>query len=61
MRRDIHQHYKQLTDSERRAVDDAFRFLLRDLEAHGVRLVGDDRAERAIDAVARAVIESRDA
>jgi hypothetical protein len=56
----IHLFYDQLTQDERAALDDAFRDMMRALSSGGVaRIIGDDRAERAINACARAIIESR--
>lgn len=58
---DLHHHYDQLTDQERGFVDrvcgrDTFKLALE----FNIVLRGDDTAERAVDAVARWVIESRD-
>lgn len=64
MRQDIHFHYDQLTQMERDFVDQTFRDIFKEIQdyrMHGVRLIGDDKCERAIDALARALIESRDA
>jgi hypothetical protein len=55
----IHHHYDQLTPREKIAVDCAFGAALGVLRAERVLFAGDDRAERAIDALARMVIESR--
>lgn len=58
----IHQHYEQLLDHERAFVDRIFsaREMWSAAKIHYVPLAGDDRIERAVDALARAVIESRD-
>jgi len=65
MRHSIHHHYDQLTDKERRFVDDVFSMgrgaAMAELADYwGVPLKGDDTVERAVDALARAVIESRE-
>jgi len=59
MRHSIHHHYEQLTDDERKFVDDALSDMHPLARQHAVPLVGDDRVERVVDALARAVIESR--
>jgi hypothetical protein len=59
MRQAIHHHYDQLTVKERRFVDDAMNEVFSVAKQRFVPLAGDDRAERAADALARAVIESR--
>lgn len=61
MRQPIHYHYDQLTDEERAFVDEMFtpRRMYFLAKAHKIDLAGDDRIERAVDALARAVIESR--
>lgn len=57
----MHTYYSQLTDNERKFVDSLFSrqgaFGL--AAAFDVPLAGDDRIERAVDAMARVVIESR--
>jgi len=55
----IHFHYNKLTPSERVFVDAAFVEVFALAKANGVKLVGDDRVERAVDALAQAVLESR--
>jgi hypothetical protein len=56
----IHHHYDQLTKRERDIVDWFFRSdNFKQAEHYGVPLAGDDRIERVVDAMARAVIESR--
>jgi hypothetical protein len=61
MRQSIHHHYEQLTDVERLFVDTVFDGkVMYELAANaGIPLKGDDTVERAVDALARAVIESR--
>lgn len=60
MRQSIHHHYDQLTPKERAFVDVTFdRALYQNAQVYEVPLAGDDRVERAVDALARAVIESR--
>jgi hypothetical protein len=61
MRQPVHHHYEQLTDKERQFVDNVFdgRHLYQQARFFDVPLAGDDRVERAVDALARAVIESR--
>jgi DNA-binding MurR/RpiR family transcriptional regulator len=56
----IHHHYDQLTKRERDITDWFFRpDNFRQAEHYGVPLAKDDRIERAVDALARAIIESR--
>ena len=67
MRQAIHHHYEQLTADETRWVDDVFAEIMASEQSAGEwafpgtrpPLAGDDRVERAVDALARAVIESR--
>lgn len=61
MRQSVHHHYEQLTDAERKLVDIIFdgKVLYETAQSLGVPLAGDDRVERAADALARAIIESR--
>jgi hypothetical protein len=59
MRKAIHHHYVQLTEVECRFVDTVFKDVFKCADDHSVPLAGDDRVERAVDALARAVIESR--
>jgi hypothetical protein len=61
MRQAIHHHYDQLTTNERNFIDAVFDKGFYELAADlCVPLAGDDRVERAVDALARAVIESRE-
>lgn len=59
MRRSIHHHYEQLTEYEREFVDAAFSDVDSVARHYRVPLLGNDILERAVDALARAVIESR--
>jgi hypothetical protein len=68
MRTNIHEHYDQLTDDERTFVNDAMKEIFalakfnphsRDVNTFSPELNGADPAERAADAIARWVIESR--
>lgn len=61
MRQDPHHNYRQLTDQERAFVDRMFdgKTMYELASEMGIPLAGDDRVERAVDALARAVIESR--
>ena len=60
MRQPVHYHYEQLTTAERNFVDEVFsRDIYDAADAFGIPLAGDDRVERAVNALARAVIESR--
>jgi hypothetical protein len=61
MRQTPHHHYDQLTDWERQFVDKVFdgKNLYAMANAMGIPVAGDDRMERAVDALARCVIESR--
>lgn len=63
MRQSIHHHYDQLTAAERDWVDGIFAEIIATPLGQEGRppLAGDDRTERAVDALARAVIESREA
>ena len=58
----MHHYYNQLTEQEREAVDqmaaDCFTCAREDYD---ISLAGDDRAEWAVDALARWMIESRGA
>jgi hypothetical protein len=62
MRQPVHHHYEQLTERERGFVDTIFdgKTLYELASKMGIPLAGDDRVERAVDALARAVIESRE-
>ena len=62
MRQAIHHYYDQLADHERAFVDMIFdgKMLFTEADRAGIRLVGDDRVERAVDALARAGIECRE-
>jgi hypothetical protein len=51
--------YDQLTEAERKAIDDGYRQLHIALSSHLVFIAGDDRAERVVDAIATGVIASR--
>ena len=60
MRPSIHHYYDQLNAQEIKFVDLVFERVIYEANyKHGVPLAGDDRVERAVDALARAVIESR--
>lgn len=59
MRQSIHHNYSQLTEAETAFVDEIFREVHTVASLQGIPLAGDDRVERAVDALARAVIESR--
>ena len=61
MRQSIHHHYEQLAEKERAFVDAIFdgKAMYELAQQHGVPLAGDDRVERAVEALAKAVIESR--
>ena len=61
MRTNIHRNYDLLTNNERNFVDDCFRRVFKAASTFNVRIVGDDRIERAVDALALAVLESRPA
>ncbi len=58
----IHKHYDTLLNHELAFVDHVFdaNELYLQARLYGVPLAGDDRIERAVEALARAVIESRD-
>jgi len=55
----IHHHYDQLTEKERSFVDEVFSDAYPKARAYGVNLTNCDDAERAVDAFARFVIQSR--
>ena len=61
MRQAIHHHYSQLTEHEREFVDRMFdgKHMYELANEMGIILANDDRIERAVDALARAIIESR--
>ena len=61
MRQSIYAHYSQLTLNEVNFVDAVFdgKAMFELAQTYGIPLAGDDRIERAVDALARAVIESR--
>lgn len=63
MRQSIHHHYALLSRAETAFVDEVFSAanLWSLAKSHNVPLNGDDTIERAVDALARAVIESRPA
>lgn len=56
----IHEHYDQMTDQGRAAVDEAFRAMRQSLRISGYSgLANDDNAERMVNAIAKYVIDSR--
>lgn len=55
---DLHIHYDRLSAPQREAVDEAFKGVFDVLKLRGVTLAGDDRAERAVDALAAAILAS---
>lgn len=59
MRQSIHHHYERLNDEETDFVDWVFSDVHDKARKAGIPLKGDDTVERAVDALARAVIESR--
>jgi hypothetical protein len=59
MRQSIHHHYEKLNDSEHDFVDWVFADVHDKARKAGIPLAGNDILERAVDAFARAVIESR--
>lgn len=61
MRQSIHHHYNQLTKAEANYVDEFFREAYPFAKQLSIAIAGDDRMERAVDAFARMVIESRPA
>jgi hypothetical protein len=56
----LHHHYDQLTDKERNIVDVAFRAANRVLVESGMRIAGDDTAERVVDAIAAGILDTRE-
>lgn len=60
MRLSIHHYYDQLNEQELTFVDLVFERVIQEAaHKYSVPLAGDGRLERAVDALARAVIESR--
>ena len=59
MRQGIHHHYEQLNNEETDFVDWVFADVHDKAREAGVPLAENDILERAVDALARAVIESR--
>jgi hypothetical protein len=55
----FHLYYKQLTDWEKLFVDDQFRAMIREAKIAGVKLDNCDKAEIAVDAISKWIIESR--
>lgn len=58
MRKNIHEHYDQLGDGMREAVDNAYRAMTAELADYGLLIAGDDTAERVVDAIARGVLDT---
>jgi hypothetical protein len=56
----LHHYYDQLTDKEREAVDQMATVCFATARAYTMVLDGSDPAERAVDALSRWVIESRE-
>lgn len=54
----LHYHYDQLTDKQRELVHDIMGQAFELAREMGVKLLGDDRAEFATDALAKWIIES---
>ncbi|MHA2219714.1 MAG: hypothetical protein ACXACY_27720 [Candidatus Hodarchaeales archaeon] len=60
-RQSIHHHYDQLTENEQYALDQAFDDMINTISRQfDIPMIGDDRTERAVDAVAKAIIQSRE-
>jgi hypothetical protein len=57
----LHEYYQQLTRKEKQLVDDSFVATFKLFNRERVPLVGNDHVERAVDALSKAVIESRSA
>lgn len=55
----LHQHYDQLTEDERAFVDASFAEIFNDAKLEGIPLNGADPAERAVDALAKLILDSR--
>ena len=55
----IHAHYDCLTVKERDFVDACFAEIFNDAKLQGIRLLNTDPAERAVDALAKLIMESR--
>ena len=55
----MHQHYDQLELHEKDFVDHAINLVFKVAHDSGIPLAGDDRVERVVVALARAVVESR--
>jgi hypothetical protein len=57
---DLHYHFDQLTEREQERVGEAYRALTDELGAD-LRIDNDDTAERVVDAIARGILETREA
>jgi hypothetical protein len=55
----IHVNYEKLTEKEKEFVDTQFKAIFYGAEIEGIALHGDDKAERAVEAMATWIIESR--
>lgn len=55
----IHNNYLKLTDTERALIDGAMSRMFADGKFEGIRLLGDDTAEYAVEALATWVVKSR--
>jgi len=55
----LHHHYDQFSDTDRNVIDVAFRAMNRSLIESGMRVAGDDTAERVVDAIAAAQDHSK--
>lgn len=52
--------YLKLTRMERLAIDHAFRIMLAELRGEDLDIAADGRGERVIDAISKAILETRD-
>lgn len=55
----IHENYNKISIMEREATDQAFEAAQAALVDFGIRVTGDDRAEKLIEAIATYIVESR--
>lgn len=55
----IHDQYTKLSDREREAVDEAFNAVQSALTDFGIRVTGDDRAEKLVEAISTYLVESK--
>lgn len=55
----IHNNYEKLTYEERRITDEMFAEAYKYAMTRGLKLSGDDRAEKLVEAIATYIVESK--